>query len=486
MSSARHIKVAAAQLAGWPLGQAADALAQIETAVADAAAQDVDLLVLPECAYPAYHLGSVEAFSRAERISSEDFVRRLSDLCSQNKIAAVCGLVEEADGGLHNTAVVIDAQGNECGRHRKNFLWGEDNDWVRPGDCIRPIDTPLGRIGIVICADGRAPEIAMGLVAQGAQLICVPTCWVNVADTPGRFRNAQAEFMIKGRAIETRVPIVAADKYGQETDTVGYCGMSMILDAQANVLAQSPPDGYDLITADVELSPGRNVEVPVWARRRIFADIAPVSPEADAPASIKVAVAPGCLARALQGGDDSGDASGCDLVQQLANDGVQVLGTHLPDEEFADRVEIYGRALGITVVGFPFVERLMIERFGAFGCIASDHLESFVAARVMALDGASIVFVAGEQVDSALVRTRAAENCVFVAAAFERSVLLVAPTGEIICEAGPDSPEVVTAEIDLAMAARKEVYPGTHIWHHRKPRLYAQAFDIHESFVELR
>lgn len=470
------LKVGAVQLTARTLSEADLALTDIEAAIKDAAQHKVDLLVLPECAYPAYALGSSDAYKSAKKLKSKAFLKKLSGWAREHSLHIVCGFVDDENKRLRNAAVVIDADGNECGRYTKSFLWGADNDYFEPGDTLKPIDTPLGKIGVFICADGRAPEIATGLANQGAELIAVTTCWVNAAQTTNEYRNAQAEFMIRGRAIECGVPIIAANKCGTEGDTP-YCGMSQIVDAGGEVISIAPSDQPKLITAEIPLGHPKHTEVPSWTQRRIFSAYEPIIPNRDELGEIKIAVAPTeCVF-------PKPETDGMPPLEQLANEGTNVVGTALPDPETADRLDIYCRALGMSLVGFPFVERLMIESFGATGCIESEHLETFAPMRIMALDGASIVFVVGEEVSQELLRTRAAENCIYVAHASARSATLVDPSGKVIDRTKPNQPSILTATIDLRQSANKEVFPQTHIWQQRKPELYAQAFGITERFA---
>ncbi|HRX87709.1 MAG TPA: nitrilase-related carbon-nitrogen hydrolase [Phycisphaerae bacterium] len=471
MGTSRKIRVGAAQLPAIPLARHAEALPLIADAVAQAAARKLDLLVLPECAYPAYLLGSAAAYRASGAEDSAAFVDRIRDLARKHQVALVCGFVDDRDGKLFNSAVVIDATGRECGRQDKTFLWGDDNDYFTHGTRLAPIDTPLGKIGIVICADARAPETAAGLVAAGARLIAIPTCWVNVASEPGTYHNAQAEFMIAGRALECRVPFVAANKFGAESDAVGYCGMSVIYDAKAKQLAQAPPDAPALIDAEIKLAAPPKVEVPDWAQRRIFSGHAPVMPDAEALGPVRIAVVPQSCALPLQE-----DENGIDMFQRFAADGVQIVATSLSDTGEAERLETYGRSLGLSVVCFPFVERLMVEQFGAFGCVGSEHVSSFVPTRYMALDGASIVFVTGEEVPVPLLRTRAVENRIFIAAADHDSAVLIDPAGTVIHRAASGSGEYIVADIDLRQTACKEVFPKTDVWAQRRPQAYAEAF----------
>jgi len=475
MSQETTIRVGAAQLPGLPLARHAEALTRVEQAVERAAECGLDMLVLPECAYPAYGLGSANAYHESGCLPPDAFIRRLQELAAEHRVQLVCGFVDVRDERLYNAAIVIDREGNACGCYDKSFLWGADNDYFTPGDTLAPIDTPLGKLGIVICADARAPETVAGLVAAGAELIVVPTCWVNVAKNPGEYMNAQAEFMIQARAEENAIAIVAANKFGVETDELSYCGLSVIVDRSGKVVAQAPPDAEALIEAEVALAPGRAADVADWARRRVLGGDAPVIPEATALETVRLAVVPGaCVADWVAREALSEE----DLFTKLAADAVQCVATCVEGEDLADRLEVYGRSLGMSVIAYPFVERLMLEQFGSFGCVSAEHARDFVAIRAMALDGASIVVVTGDAAGKAILRTRAAENRIFVAASGDASAMLIDPTGAVIArsEEGKGGPIVV--DVDLRDTANKLVFPQTHIWQQRKPGMYARAFGV--------
>ena len=115
----------------------------------------------------AYLLGSILSYREGDHLSGEAFVAWLAERAAKNRMTLVCGLVEDTGAALHNTAVVIDDQGHEVGRARKRFLWNADRDWYTPGHEIRAFDTPAGRLGVVICAEARVPEIIATLVPTG-------------------------------------------------------------------------------------------------------------------------------------------------------------------------------------------------------------------------------------------------------------------------------------------------------------------------------
>ena len=105
---------------------------------------------------------------------------------------------------------------------------------------------------MVICAETRAPEILATLAADGAELLAMPTCWVNGSRTPGQFANPQVDFLIEARAREFGLPFVCADKSGLELAGVGMSGKSRIVAADGSLVAEAPATGETVIIARIE------------------------------------------------------------------------------------------------------------------------------------------------------------------------------------------------------------------------------------------
>lgn len=274
------IRIAAAQLRASRLDDSAAALTDIHRAVEQAAASGAELLVLPECAYPAYCLGSVAAYRAANVMRSPAFLADLADRAREHRLHIVCGFVEDRGDALANAAVLIDDRGERVGVYRKTFLWGDDNDVFVPGDETRPFETRWGKVGIIICADARAPETIAAHAAQGAELICMPTCWVNIAKSPGEFYNPQPDFLITARAREFAVPFVCANKFGRETESISYCGQSLIVDHQGRRLAEATPDAETLLFAEVRTHRAAAAPVSAEARDILDSDTPAVGPTA--------------------------------------------------------------------------------------------------------------------------------------------------------------------------------------------------------------
>ena len=468
---AATIRAAAAQLRASRLTDPAGALTDIHGAIDRAAEQGVELLVLPECAYPAYALGSVGAYRAAGVIDNDVFIAELSSRAERHAMHLVCGFVEDRGAALANAAAVIDDRGRVLGIHRKTFMWGDDNGIFAPGDAIVPIKTRWGKIGIVICAEARAPETVAALAAQHAGLICTPTCWVNVARTPGEFYNPQPDFLIRARAREFAVPFVCANKFGTETPELGYCGHSLIVDHTGRTLADAPPDEAAIISAEVAMNRPAVPRLSPEVRDRLESNDPPVLPDPGDIGEVTVAAVPTACLLPL-----TDDGQGVDPLQALAAAGADVVATTLPDRDTHERLGIYARAIGLRLVGYALRDRVVSDTFGTYACIHGDRIASYATARARALDGAAFLFVTDMRDDLTVLRTRAAENRVYVVGTAESAAVIIAPDGAVLAACESADPRPITATIDPCRAADKLVFPNTDIWVQRRVQACRAAF----------
>jgi predicted amidohydrolase len=214
-------------------------------------ARDRDLLVLPEGTFPAYVLGDDRIDERLVTGATAELTR----IARATGCAIVAGAAVRRGATLYNSAIVIDRDGSLAGSADKLFLWHFDRQWFAPGAAISPVQTSIGKLGVLICADGRMPGIARALVDRGAELLVMPTAWVTSGRDPLALENLQADLLARVRAFENGVWFVAANKCGVERNMVAYCGKSQIVDPAGDVIALASEGGEDLIGAQFELEP---------------------------------------------------------------------------------------------------------------------------------------------------------------------------------------------------------------------------------------
>jgi predicted amidohydrolase len=216
--------------------------------IAAAAESGARLIVVPEGTVPAYVIGSAPVDPQQIEAAAQDVIA----VASRTGATIVYGGARAGEQGLANSAYVV-TPGGIAGYADKCFLWHFDRRWFTAGDALEPVDTPAGRLGIFICADGRIPTIASTLVAKGAEVLVVPTAWVTSGRDPRVLENIQADLMIAVRARENGVPLVAANKTGVEARSVAYCGKSQILAADGSLVAVAPQDEETVLRGTVAI-----------------------------------------------------------------------------------------------------------------------------------------------------------------------------------------------------------------------------------------
>lgn len=268
-------------------------LSRIEARVAEAAAAGARLVLLQELHNGAYFCQhqDVREFDRAEPIpgpSSE----RLAALAARHRVVIVASLFERRAPGLyHNTAIVLDADGRLAGRYRKMHIPDDpgfmEKFYFTPGDLgFEPVDTAVGRLGVLVCWDQWYPEAARLMALAGAEMLLYPTAigWDPRDDEAERRRQQDAWVTSqRGHAVANGLPVLSCNRTGFEADPTGhgpgirFWGTSFVAGPQGEFLARAGEDADELLLATVDL--GRSEDVrriwPFLRDRRIdaYADL---------------------------------------------------------------------------------------------------------------------------------------------------------------------------------------------------------------------
>lgn len=212
----------------------------------EAVGQGAKLVVFPECMNTGYLFDSAQHCADLAEPISGIYVSAIADLCRQYEIYIASGVTEKdiSNGKIYNSGVLLDPQGEVILHYQKQFLATHDRNWFEVGNKGCPVvDTELGRIGLLICFDGRIPEIARCLALQKAEIL---------VDMANFFVMDRAEMWIPARAYENGVWIVAATKAGVER-SIYYPGGSSIVAPTGHVTAQIPYDTHGVATAEIRL-----------------------------------------------------------------------------------------------------------------------------------------------------------------------------------------------------------------------------------------
>lgn len=477
--SARAIRVAAGQIGATPMAEADAALARIDAMIARAATAGAELLVLPECAYPAYAIGSPAEYRRGNHMPHSEFLKHLSGVARRHRIHVVCGFVEDTGDRLFNSAAVIAADGRLCGIARKSLMWMMDNKWFAPADQIAPFNTPLGRIGVTICADNRVPEITATLVAKGAEIICVPTCWLDAASDGEACRNPQPEFIIPARSREFGLAHVCADKVGREGEKFGYVGMSLITDAEGNTVELADTESESLIVATVTVGPAKARKTDMLHERVILKGsfVQAESPTEYPRIAMITKPITDRLARRLRADSEVRNPKySYDLLGWCKARGILTILFHGDQHASPKLRDIVKRQIGIDVTIPPLLDRDLLVGFSKAAMLEvklmGHRAETFDATRVAALNGVQFVLFRMPTAPIGTLRTRAIENHVYVGALGEDEAILIGPDGRVIAHV-KDEPVPLIATLDLKRAANKQVAPLTDIFAQRRPQQYA-------------
>ena len=229
-----------------------------------AADQGAGLIVLPELATTGYVFQTrEEAFAHAEAVPDGATVELLSRLAAERDLYLVACIVERDGDRLYDTAVLVGPTGY-VGRYRKTHLWNTEKLWFTPGDeGYKVFDTPIGRIGLLVCWDIWFPETARIVAQMGADIICIPTGWVW---TPPPLYDASGVCMAAHLTITAahvnNVFIATADRIGEERGA-GFMGNSLIASTNGWPIDRiAGPDEDTIIYADVDLTATRTA--PIW------------------------------------------------------------------------------------------------------------------------------------------------------------------------------------------------------------------------------
>lgn len=254
-SSSRSIRVAVCQtfcIDSDPQGN----LRRIEYALEQAAAQDAQLACFPETSI----LGWInpEAHELADPIPGKT-TDRLAELAQQYGLMISIGLCEKDGADLYDAAVLISAEGKLLAKHRKtNVLTGLMNPPYTKGspDDITVIETSLGRIGLLICADTFKDELVERIAAQSPDLLLVPYGWAAPKDAwPEHGKNLAA--WVKATARRAGCPVVGTDLIGVissgpwKNQTFG--GQSVVVDTEGTILGTLRDRAADVQTFEIPL-----------------------------------------------------------------------------------------------------------------------------------------------------------------------------------------------------------------------------------------
>jgi predicted amidohydrolase len=201
-------------------------------------------------------------------------LRWAADLARGLKVWLVAGSVIERIAGrerCHNTSCLLDPDGQIRAVYRKVHLFDNDvpgaamreSDAIAPGEEIVAADAGGVRLGLAVCYDLRFPELFRALALDGCRVLALPAAFTE------RTGRDHWEVLVRARAVENQVFVIAADQVGQTSPRLRWFGRSMIVDPWGVVLAQAP-DRESYVVADLDFAAQDAVraQLPCLANRR--------------------------------------------------------------------------------------------------------------------------------------------------------------------------------------------------------------------------
>ena len=253
-------------------------LAVIGQRVAQAAAGGAKLVLLQELHNGPYFCQheSVDEFDRAEAIPGPS-TDRLSALAKKHDVVLVASLFERRAAGLyHNTAVVFETDGTLIGKYRKTHIPDDpgfhEKFYFTPGDLgLKPIQTSVGKLGLLVCWDQWYPEAARLMALAGAELLLYPTAigWDPRDEQDEKDRQRMAWILSqRGHAVANGLPVLSCNRTGFEQAPgrdagIQFWGSSFVAGPQGEILAEAGTDAAEILFAEIDLKRSESVR-RIW------------------------------------------------------------------------------------------------------------------------------------------------------------------------------------------------------------------------------
>lgn len=199
-----------------------------------------------------------------------------SDLALKNNVVIVTSLFERRAPGLyHNTAVVFDRDGSIAGKYRKMHIPDDpayyEKFYFTPGDLgFKPVETSIGKLGVLVCWDQWYPEAARLMALNGAEILIYPTAigWESTDPDDEKQRQREAWITIqRAHAVANGLPVVTVNRVGHEPDPSGatngiqFWGTSFVAGPQGEFIYKAPDDKEDSAVVNIDMDRSE------WVRR---------------------------------------------------------------------------------------------------------------------------------------------------------------------------------------------------------------------------
>lgn len=492
----------------------------------EAAEKEADLVVLPECAYPAYYLGydmnkTAEAMEYIDAVAGD-----ISDKAREHNTYIAIGMAVKKGSGMINGGMLFNRNGELVTSCGKSNLWHFDRKWFNCGMTYDTADTDFGKVGMIVCADGRMPEISRILALKGAELIIDMANLTAAGSDPSKLTNPQFEYMLSTRALENGVWLVLADKVGVEANSILYAGRSCIINPEGEIAVSASSDKQQVIYADVDLkAPRKRLPARKPEAYKLLVqptEKLPIYKDMDQPVVIRDTEVQTAVIQFEYTSEDEFAEKTVKFIKALEDQDCALI--MLPQlkreinmlsctEKVISAIACPNTIFALTgyrmEAGFEFKSTVVASRDKVFGVYDKVHIdeegltsgsgENAViktplcsigvmhdkegmlpeVARCLMLGGADVVLWSDNSASAKadiITRTRASENKVYTVRASSMDIgdcsTITGPDGRIIASTLSGADQSISALVVTALSKSKTVVPGTNVVLDRKPFLY--------------
>ncbi len=246
--------------------------------IQEATQNGAQLIVLQELHQTEYFCQSEETKFFTYANSFKEDIAFWAKVAKEHSIVLVTSLFEKRTAGLyHNTAVVFEKDGSIAGKYRKMHIPDDpgfyEKFYFTPGDLgFEPIQTSLGKLGVLICWDQWYPEAARIMTLKGAEILIYPTAigWFDEDSEEEKQRQLDAWITIqRSHAIANAIPVISCNRVGFEADSSGvmngthFWGNSFVCGAQGEMLAHAKQQNETILYANIEHNRTKEVR-DIW------------------------------------------------------------------------------------------------------------------------------------------------------------------------------------------------------------------------------
>lgn len=472
-----------------------------------------EFCLLPECTYPGYMAGfNKEEYEKA-LAQNDILLERIGSIAKKYHMFIAVGMPVYRKKALHNGGMVFNSKGEIIHSTFKSNLWHFDHKCFAPGEDFKTFDTPWGKMGMIICADGRIPEISRILALDGAKMIIDLVNLTSYSADVKNLTNPQYEYYINVRALENKVWFAVCGKMGVEDNCVCNLGRSMVVNPMGEYVAQLSSDEEDILYCDVDLT--QDFGVPMDRHPELYGIITQENEQLPVIEDMNLCVVPwknqfftssvqfkaenilvyeqkakryitmnsycdGNMVFLPETTFETAPKELCRVISKYIQHEIVVAASCYKGRKYALALDKKG-ILGVwheTTENNNVPYACLCTKYGKIGVVFDEELYIPEIARCYMLMGCHILFVSDSKkrtMDNKVMYTRASENKIYVirnSSAEEDCTTIVTPDGKAAAVSLKGMEQIICAYTLPMLSMIKGVVPGTDVVMGRYGSLY--------------